>query len=174
MEQLNHDLDEKSKEQGREEAQELSDRINQTFDKIKVVYPHIKSLECFQKSRISELLSHPKVRDVLSTTKSIANSEGGDFSATVKPYIDSDAAAKEELCHWPLVKLVKLFLKSEILETGITFVDLPGSMDSNAARSSIAEKYMKELKVSCIVGPANRGISEQGVRILVVNLACEN
>lgn len=57
-------------------------------------------------------------------------------------------------------------MKSSILEPGIVLVDLPGNLDSNAARSAIAEGYSKELSVSCVVANVNRGISEKNASLL--------
>jgi hypothetical protein len=65
------------------------------------------------------------------------------------------------------VKLVKVFVKSDFLEPGIVLVDLPGNLDSNAARSAIAEEYSKDLSVSCIVAGVTRGISEKNVSALL-------
>jgi chromosome segregation ATPase len=41
--------------------------------------------------------------------------------------------------------------------------DLPGSLDSNLARSMIAANYQKELSVSCVVANIDRGISNGNV-----------
>ena len=53
--------------------------------------------------------------------------------------------------------------------SGVILVDLPGNMDSNAARSAIAEKISKDLAVSVVVANINRGISEKNVRLLLHN-----
>jgi hypothetical protein len=45
---------------------------------------------------------------------------------------------------------------------------MPGSLDSNLARSTVAARYQKELSVSCIVGNITRGISEANVRTWVI------
>ena len=44
---------------------------------------------------------------------------------------------------WPLIKVVKIYTKSDALSTGAMVVDLPGVHDSNAARSAVAQNYMK-------------------------------
>jgi hypothetical protein len=68
--------------------------------------------------------------------------------------------------HWPIVKLVRIFIKSSILEPGIILVDLPGNSDSNSARSVIAEKHLKDLAVSVVVANITRGISEKNAGVL--------
>jgi len=62
--------------------------------------------------------------------------------------------------YWPLIKVVKIYTKSDALSTGAVVVDLPRVHDSNAgetlslqlnklctdsgeARSAIAQNYMK-------------------------------
>ncbi len=148
---------------------ERKDRINQSFDKIKYVYPHIRSLAKLGTVSVEELLNHPEVRDVLGSTKPIAKPSKNQLSTAILRYIDSGDHNDKISSHWPLVKLVKVFVKSDLLEPGIILVDLPGNLDSNAARSAIAEKYHKDLSVSCIVADVTRGISEKNVSDLVIN-----
>jgi len=62
--------------------------------------------------------------------------------------------------------LLREVVKSSILEPGIVLVDLPGNLDSNAARSAIAERYSKELSVSCVVANVSRGISEKNASLI--------
>ena len=45
---------------------------------------------------------------------------------------------------WPLVKVVKIYVKAPVLKFGVVFVDLPGAQDSNAARSAVAANYIKQ------------------------------
>ena len=47
---------------------------------------------------------------------------------------------------------------------------MPGSLDSNLARSKVAANYQKELSVSCVVENITRGISEKNVRHLTMAL----
>ena len=44
----------------------------------------------------------------------------------------------------PLIKVVRIFVKSPALATGAVIVDLPGVHDANAARAAVAEGYMKQ------------------------------
>lgn len=38
---------------------------------------------------------------------------------------------------------------------------LPGNMDTNAARNAVADKYQRELTVTCVVAPAERASSDK-------------
>ena len=142
---------------------ERQDRIKQMLDKIKYVYPNINTLDKLKASSVEALLSHPHVRDILGGSKTVSMGSRSQFSAAIKGYIDSGESNQKDFAYWPLVKLVKVYVKSPLLENGITLVDLPGNLDSNAARSAIAEKYQKELSVTCVVAAAARGISEKNV-----------
>jgi hypothetical protein len=41
-----------------------------------------------------------------------------------------------EIEYWPLIKVVKIYTKSDALSTGAVVVDLPGVHDSNAGETS--------------------------------------
>ncbi len=45
---------------------------------------------------------------------------------------------------WPLIKVVRIQTKADVLSTGAVIVDLPGVQDSNTARAAVAERYMKQ------------------------------
>lgn len=51
---------------------------------------------------------------------------------------------KKGMEFWPLIKVVKIYVKAEALSTGAVIVDLPGVHDSNAARAAVASGYMKQ------------------------------
>ena len=46
--------------------------------------------------------------------------------------------------YWPLIEVVKIYVKSPVLESGAVLVDLPGVHDSNPARAAVARKYMRK------------------------------
>jgi hypothetical protein len=104
---------------------ERARRIDQSFDKIKYVYPHINSRAKLLSTSVEELLGHPEVRDVLDSTKKIFKSTKKQFAASIKRYIDSGDPDGKTSSHWPLLKLVKVFVKAPILESGIVLVVRP-------------------------------------------------
>lgn len=118
------------------------------YAKIRAVYPQ-KSKEELANSNIANLMREPAVRNVLGTTKSVKQARSDTFYRILQTYVDSkekatdDKKQKKEMEYWPLIKVVKIFTKADALSTGAVIVDLPGVHDSNAARSAVAQNYMK-------------------------------
>lgn len=154
--------------------------IEESLDKIKHVYKDIKTVEKLKSSKIDALLGHNLVRDILGSTKVLKMSNKANFTRALLEHIDSGDTS-HSTTFWPLVKLVKVFVKAQMLEHGLVLVvsepypriyhllsafqDLPGIGDVSLARSSVAERYQKQLSVTIIVADVRRGSSEKGVRI---------
>jgi Dynamin family len=141
-------------------------RIKTAFQKIKCVYPDIKTIEDLLSHTPDILIQHQNVKDILGQEKEIHSTSSVEFSAGIKPYVasgTSKGARGQNYAQWPLVKLVRLRIPSELLRHGLVLVDLPGSFDSNVARGAIAEDYQKNLTVSCIVAPATRAATDKPV-----------
>ncbi|QSZ37378.1 hypothetical protein DSL72_009476 [Monilinia vaccinii-corymbosi] len=111
------------------------------------------------------------VQNILDQSKTIKADNILGFADAIKPYIDSNNSKEEgstsAFAQWPLVKLVRLQIKAEVLQTGIVLVDLPGSMDTNAARGAVAATYTKNLTVSCVVSPISRAASDKPAQDLL-------
>ncbi|EMR90498.1 putative tat pathway signal sequence protein [Botrytis cinerea BcDW1] len=150
---------------------ERDERIKTAFGKVKCVYPSIKSLEALQRQTVATLMNHCNVRDILGQSKTIRSDDLLKFADSIKPYIDSSNFKEEngtyEFAQWPLVKLVRLQIKAEVLKTGIVLVDLPGSMDTNTARGALAATYTKNLTLSCVVSPTSRAASDKPAQDLL-------
>jgi hypothetical protein len=141
-------------------------RIKEAFQKVKCVYPELETLEKLGLQSTESLLSHSNVVDILGKEQTYTSSEIYEFAAYIKPYVASGATEIKSgnmYAQWPLVRLVKLRVPSELLSTGLVLVDLPGSLDANIARGAVAEKYQKNLDVSCVVAPAVRAATDQPV-----------
>lgn len=152
---------------GEEPDLERDERIKSAFGKVRCVYPSIKSIEVLQRFTVATLMGHCNVRGILGESKIIHSGNLQDFGDAIKPYIDSSDSKEDggtySFAQWPLVKLVRLQVKAEVLETGIVLVDLPGSMDTNVARGALAATYTKNLTVSCVVSPTSRAASDKPV-----------
>ncbi|KAE9365442.1 hypothetical protein N431DRAFT_549648 [Stipitochalara longipes BDJ] len=160
LESIFEDIHASATDENNEVDEERKERIKQSFDKIKCVYPHINTRSKFESTSVEQLLEDSAVFQLLGSTQTIEKRTRLQLSDAIKSYIDSgDNTGSAH--HWPLVGRVRVFVKSSILEPGIVLVDLPGNLDSNAARSAIAERYSKELSVSCVVANISRGISEK-------------
>ncbi|ESZ96348.1 hypothetical protein SBOR_3280 [Sclerotinia borealis F-4128] len=174
LEKLFRDIaDKNSNKDGDDEEPDLErdERIKSAFGKVKCVYPSIKSVEALQRQTITSLMSHCSVRDILGQSNTIKSNNLQDFADAIKPYIDSSNSKEDggtySFAQLPLVKLVRLQIKAEVLKTGIVLVDLPGSMDTNAARGALAATYTKNLTVSCVVSPTSRAASDKPAQDLL-------
>lgn len=100
------------------------------YHKIRAVYPFLKGDEIRKGNfDIDELIEHSSVKQLLGTVKHVKSSNSKDFLARLKKFIDSKekTGGKKEpdaLEYWPLIKVVKVFVKSSILESGLVLVDL--------------------------------------------------
>jgi nucleosome binding factor SPN SPT16 subunit len=118
------------------------------------VYPN-KTKEMLAKSSVAELMDAPEVKAVLGTTKRMQKAGSKAFYNALQYYVDSkekatgqpdkkDVRGKKTMEFWPLIKVVRIYTKADVLSTGAVIVDLPGVQDSNAARAAVAASYMKQ------------------------------
>jgi hypothetical protein len=117
------------------------------YAKIKAVYPKY-TREMLQESSVEELMGHANVRDVLGGRREFVESDSLHFYKRLQFYVDSKEKTSSEkkkeknppreMEFWPLIKVVRLYVKAAALSTGAVIVDLPGVHDSNAARSAVA------------------------------------
>lgn len=121
------------------------------YAKIKAVYPR-KTKEDICNSNVKKMLDD--VSHVLGKTRDIKEQESLLFYKKLQRFVDSKEKATgkkdtnqkpepKEMEFWPLIKVVRIYVKSPALETGAVIVDLPGVHDANAARAAVAEGYMK-------------------------------
>jgi hypothetical protein len=70
--------------------------------------------------------------------------------------------------YWPLIKQVRIWIKAEALSTGAVLCDLPGTADTNAARSNVAKQYMKNANCIWIFAPIQRAVNDQTAKGVVL------
>lgn len=124
---------------------ELKQRMENTFEKYRCVLKQPVSLDALKNLSVDELLQDSNARKMLGQRRIIEKNNLKEFSRGIKPFIDTSKEMGDGFSYsrWPLVKIVKLYIKADILKTGIVLVDLPGSHDTSAVRSQIAAQYMK-------------------------------
>lgn len=121
------------------------------YAKITAVYPH-KTREDIASSTVEELMNHKNVKNVLGQSRDIVRGYCDAFYKTLQGFVDSKEKSTKKLTpnerkeprqmeFWPLIKVVKIYVKAEALSTGAVIVDLPGVHDSNAARAAVAAGY---------------------------------
>ncbi|KAF8310176.1 hypothetical protein DL93DRAFT_2230442 [Clavulina sp. PMI_390] len=113
----------------------------------------------------------PRDEGTSSDTEGAAAISGGRSVSRNPPKADSldpfEALDIEGSKLWPLIKNVKIRCNASALKTGTVLCDLPGTADANAARNSIAKKYMKDCESVWIVAPAIRAVDDKIARDLM-------
>ncbi|KAB5542804.1 hypothetical protein GE09DRAFT_1289470 [Coniochaeta sp. 2T2.1] len=123
----------------------------------------------------SLMAKHPDVRRLLGTTKTVkkSQSEVEAFSESIRPYMDSVTAVHGdtgvEFAAWPLIDVVYIFVKSDVLKNGVVLVDLPGLADSTQSRGRVAQEFFAKLSVTAIVAPVVRALNEQTATTLMTD-----
>ena len=145
------------------------------YAKIKAVYPK-KTKEDIAKSSIQKMLQ--EVSHVLGSNRSIEENDSLLFYKKLQQFVDSkekttgkekgqDKKEPKAMEFWPLIRVVRIYVKAEALETGAVLVDLPGVHDSNAARAAVAEGYMKQCTGLWIVAPITRAVDDKAAKNLL-------
>jgi GTPase SAR1 family protein/predicted nucleic acid-binding Zn-ribbon protein len=150
------------------------------YAKIKAVYPKLTK-ENISNSSVEELMRHGNVARVLGSSRSIEERDCLVFYKKLQAFVDSkekttksekDKSDKEkkkprEMEFWPLIKVVRLYVRAPALSTGAVIVDLPGVHDSNQARAAVAQNYMKQCSGLWICAPINRAVDDKAAKSLL-------
>ncbi|KAL2829504.1 hypothetical protein BDW59DRAFT_142167 [Aspergillus cavernicola] len=79
-----------------------------------------------------------------------------------------DPRGDDRMALWPFVRLIRVYLRSPILRTGLVLADLPGFRDLNYARVRATERYLRH---SCdevfIVTTITRCTSDQSISDII-------
>ncbi|KAL8652063.1 MAG: hypothetical protein Q9226_004426 [Calogaya cf. arnoldii] len=145
------------------------------YAKIKAVYPQ-KTREDISRSSIDRMLQ--EVSTIFGARRNIKETDSLMFYKKLQSFVDSKEKstgkkdkdgkkAKKERELWPLIRVVRLYVKSPALATGAVIVDLPGVHDANAARATVAEGYMKQCTGLWIVAPINRAVDDKAAKSLL-------
>ncbi|KAK2032877.1 hypothetical protein LX32DRAFT_670910 [Colletotrichum zoysiae] len=146
---------------------------------LKTVYPQYTD-EQLREADPAVLASLDKVQEVLGKTQIVEEGECDSFYPKIRSFVDSEEKRAEndsgitnttpqqqKMAFWPLIKVVRVFLKSDAVSTGAVIVDLPGGRDSNATRAAVAAKYVKECSRLWVVAPINRAVDDKTARDLM-------
>ena len=145
------------------------------YAKIKAVYPR-KTKEDIANSSIQTMLR--EVSHVLGKSRNIHETDSLVFYKKLQSFVDSKEKStgnkekdkkteRREMEFWPLIRVVRIYVKSRALATGAVIVDLPGVHDANAARAAVAEGYMKQCTGLWIVAPINRAVDDKAAKSLL-------
>ena len=102
--------------------------------KLKAVYPELaKSKDFLTRYSPRMLADDPSVRGYLGLVKVIDDESPGHFYEQLQKYVDSKEKVRgrkkdnddgDRMEFWPLIKVVRIHLKSDALSTGLVLVDL--------------------------------------------------
>ena len=145
------------------------------YAKIKAVYPR-KTKEDIANSSIETMLR--EVSHVLGSSRDIKETDALQFYKRLQHFVDSKEKStglkdkdkkkeRKEMEFWPLIRVVRIHVKSPALATGAVIVDLPVVHDANAARAAVAEGYMKQCTGLWIVAPINRAVDDKAAKSLL-------
>jgi hypothetical protein len=148
------------------------------YAQIKAVYPRMTKEE-MENITVDRLMQHDNVA-CLGTTRDIESDDPMMFYKKLQRYVDSkektnglkEKANKKdskprEMEFWPLIRVVRLYVKAPALATGAVIVDLPGVHDSNQARAAVAQGYMKQCTGLWIVAPITRAVDDKSAKSLL-------
>ncbi|KAB5570663.1 hypothetical protein GE09DRAFT_715764 [Coniochaeta sp. 2T2.1] len=138
--------------------------------KISAVYPDLDHNVLKQGAgAIDQLVGYPSVKELLGVTNHLYADSAQALHAQLNPFIDSRQNGKStsSMSTWPLIKVVRIFTRSPVLENGLVLVDLPGLQDSNAARCAVAENYKEKCSGYWIVAPITRGVDDKSAQALM-------
>ncbi|EFQ97985.1 hypothetical protein MGYG_01021 [Nannizzia gypsea CBS 118893] len=149
--------------------------------KFKAVYQ--LPLQDTQTISIEDLMRNSNVAAVLGSTKYLSGNNVLEFYEELRKYVDSEDPSlvsnqdtidtthmipqNKPMQLWPLVELVRLRVKSPVLSTGAVLVDLPGLLDVNTARGTLAQKYIKNCSGLWVLAPITRAVDDHSARVLL-------
>lgn len=65
---------------------------------------------------------------------------------------------------WPFTKIIRVYLDSSVLKTGVVLADLPGLQDTNLARVRATQDYLIKCDTIMIVAKISRAITDQSLK----------
>jgi len=149
------------------------------YAKLKAVYPNITKASLKQYN-VDELMADRRISALLGTRRVIRGDTGASFYKELQELIDSrdkidpteirkrrTAEEGPRAAYWPLIKVVRIYVKHHILKDGLILDDMPGAHDSNPGRAKAAENYMKTCSGLFIVSPITRAVDDKSARSLL-------
>lgn len=147
------------------------------YAKLRALWPHMTK-EAMAKKPLQECLNDTEIAKYLGQVKEFVARVCATLYSQLQKYVDSvenegerlDADIKktfQKMEYWPLIRVVRLYVKAKALSTGAVLVDLPGFHDANAARAAVAERYIKDCTGLFVVAPINRAVDDKTAKDLL-------
>ncbi|KAF3315541.1 hypothetical protein TWF173_003456 [Orbilia oligospora] len=130
------------------------------IDKLKALFPGFQ--ECDLPGISEKVRALYETEPLRSGKRVIESNNDSEFVDEVSKVVSAkNGSGGDEPELWPLVKVVKIYLDSDVLRTGAVLVDLPGIQDSNAARTSVANEYLEKADRVIIVSRLSRALDRK-------------
>lgn len=138
------------------------------YAKVRAVYPELTH-EMLVKSDPKQLAKAEAVAKVLGTQQDFGCARASELHSVLVKYLDSNekGAKVKTIAFWPIVRVVRIFTRADALSTNVCLVDLPGTLDSNAARSAVANKYMAECTAVWVAARIARAADDKAAKDLL-------
>ncbi|KAJ6520149.1 hypothetical protein C8R45DRAFT_954051 [Mycena sanguinolenta] len=141
----------------------------QARTKIIGVYPYLESVPA-NKWAVQDLLNDTLVRKYLGTESSFSAMKSTNFQKELEQFLASALSSGDARALWPLVKIVKIMGPFDVLATGVTLVDLPGTGDVDNVRNTAAEEYMITADAIVLVSNIVRAQDDRDVHATLYKL----
>ena len=147
------------------------------YAQIRAVYPNLTKDE-MTRTTVEYLMAHDNV-SCLGGTRKIGSKDPLIFYNQLQFFVDSkeknsgkkdnekEKKVSKEHEYWPLIRVVRIYVKAHALSTGAVIVDLPGVQDSNQARAAVAQQYMQNCSALWIVAPITRAVDDKSAKTLM-------
>lgn len=115
---------------------------------------------------LDQLMSDEAVSKHLGATVRFSENDVSAFYQILQRFVDStennqnQGGNNHKMALWPLIKLVRIHVKAPVLSTGAVLVDLPGLLDTNSARGSVAKSYIQKCSALWVVAPITRAVDD--------------
>ena len=139
-----------------QEDGETASESEVAWAQISVIYPWLYQKDL--KDTSIETLMQDKKLKYLSSSVLIDETDQSRFSAELQNILSSEQGL------WPLIANVSVKLRASVLKAGVVLVDVPGLLDSNEARSQIANHYIKRAKYIYACAPCSRVVDDKVTR----------
>lgn len=156
-------------EEDLQSEQSVTIETSASYAKLRLVYPSIDVLELEPEQRLSNIKAID-LSPLLGKTQRITERGVTSFRKRVSAFVDASNLSEVEdqpTCIFPLIRVVRVFLKAKILNAGLVLVDLPGVGDSNAARNAVAQNYIHRADHVFVISRIVRAVTDGVARELL-------
>ena len=92
--------------------------------KVRAVYVN-QTKSTLATTKVENLVDDATVKAVLGTTKQFTAESAKGLTQQLKPYVEGpEKSGNPKMAYWPLIRVVRIYTKADVLSTGASIVDL--------------------------------------------------